>query len=71
MNFHKGVTNSTVTNTFVRNTGDDGLAMWAEAIPNVNNSFTFNTVGGRSSRHSWLGGRTSIHRTAPRTRGGI
>ncbi|MGI5212354.1 discoidin domain-containing protein [Plantactinospora sp. CA-290183] len=45
VNFHYGVTNSTVTNTFVRNTGDDGLAMWAENTPNVNNSFTFNTVG--------------------------
>jgi hypothetical protein len=45
VNFHTGVTNSTVTNTFVRNTGDDGLAMWAQNVPNVNNSFTFNTVG--------------------------
>lgn len=44
VNFHMGVTNSTVTNTFVRNTGDDGLAMWAESVPNVNNTFTFNTV---------------------------
>ena len=35
VNFHYGVTNSTVTNTFVRNTGDDGLAMWAENVPNV------------------------------------
>ncbi|WP_189194572.1 glycosyl hydrolase family 28-related protein, partial [Micromonospora fulviviridis] len=45
VNFHWGVTNSTVTNTFVRNTGDDGLAMWAQSVPNVNNAFTFNTVG--------------------------
>ncbi|MFE2378227.1 discoidin domain-containing protein [Streptomyces sp. NPDC059398] len=44
VNFHMGVTNSTVTNTFVRNTGDDGLAMWAENTPNVNDKFTFNTV---------------------------
>ncbi|MBM2622888.1 discoidin domain-containing protein [Actinoplanes sp. LDG1-06] len=44
VNFHIGVTNSTVTNTFVRNTGDDGLAMWAENVPNVGNSFTRNTV---------------------------
>jgi hypothetical protein len=44
VNFHIGVTNSTVTNTFVRNTGDDGLAMWAENTPNVNNAFTHNTV---------------------------
>ncbi|MEV6303967.1 discoidin domain-containing protein [Actinoplanes sp. NPDC051861] len=44
VNFHIGVTNSAVTNTFVRNTGDDGLAMWAENVPNVGNSFTRNTV---------------------------
>lgn len=44
VNFHQGVTNSTVTHTFVRNTGDDGLAMWAEAKPNVADKFTFNTV---------------------------
>ncbi len=45
VNFHTGVTNSTVTNTFVRNTGDDALAMWAQSVPNVNNSFTHNTIG--------------------------
>jgi hypothetical protein len=45
VNFHTGVTNSQVTNTFVRNTGDDGLAMWPQDIPNVNNSFDHNTVG--------------------------
>ncbi|NBE83307.1 galactose-binding domain-containing protein [Micromonospora rubida] len=45
VNFHWGVTNSTVTNTFVRNTGDDALAMWAQSVPNVNNSFTHNTIG--------------------------
>ncbi|HET6531494.1 MAG TPA: discoidin domain-containing protein [Actinoplanes sp.] len=45
VNFHTGVTNSTVTNTFVRNTGDDALAMWAENVPNVGNSFTRNTIG--------------------------
>lgn len=44
VNFHMGVTNSTVTNTFVRNSGNDGLAMWAESVPNVKNKFTFNTV---------------------------
>ncbi|KXK60540.1 mycodextranase [Micromonospora rosaria] len=45
VNFHWGVTNSTVTNTFVRNTGDDALAMWADTVPNVGNSFTRNTIG--------------------------
>ncbi|MEE3922182.1 glycosyl hydrolase family 28-related protein [Micromonospora sp. BRA006-A] len=45
VNFHWGVTDSTVTNTFVRNTGDDALAMWAQSVPNVGNSFTRNTIG--------------------------
>ncbi|GAA4482026.1 glycosyl hydrolase family 28-related protein [Actinoallomurus oryzae] len=44
VNFHIGVTDSTVTNTFVRNTGDDGLASWPENKPNVNDAFTHNTV---------------------------
>ena len=44
VNFHDGVTNSSVTNTFVRNTGDDGLAMWAEHNQERSNSFTNNTV---------------------------
>ncbi|MCU1416812.1 MAG: hypothetical protein JWP32_986 [Schumannella sp.] len=44
LNFHVGVTNSTVSNNFVRNTGDDGLAMWSEHTANANNTFTKNTV---------------------------
>ena len=31
LNFHIGVTDSIVRDNFVRNTGDDGLAMWAES----------------------------------------
>ena len=30
INFHTGVTNSLVSNNFIRNTGDDALAMWSE-----------------------------------------
>jgi hypothetical protein len=44
INFHNGVTNSRVTNSDVRNAGDDGLAMWAEQNADVNNSFDHNTV---------------------------
>lgn len=44
LNLHQGITNSTVTNNFVRNSGDDGLALWAERNQEVNNKFTFNTV---------------------------
>ncbi|CAG2180681.1 unnamed protein product, partial [Oppiella nova] len=45
VNFHKGVTNCVVQNSFIRNTGDDGLAMWSEQFPNKNNKFINNTVG--------------------------
>src|SRR6201997_2374473 len=31
INFHGGVTNSTVTNSNIRNTGDDGIATWADS----------------------------------------
>ena len=44
LNFHTGVTDSAVSNTFVRNTGDDGLAMWSETIANAGNTFDRNTV---------------------------
>ncbi|MFI7428155.1 glycosyl hydrolase family 28-related protein [Micromonospora sp. NPDC049836] len=44
LNFHTGVTRSSVSHTFVRNTGDDGLAMWSEKTGNVGNTFDHNTV---------------------------
>lgn len=44
VNFHTGVTHSSVSNSFIRNTGDDGLAMWAEKKQNANNTFDHNTV---------------------------
>ncbi|AWS47553.1 mycodextranase [Streptosporangium sp. 'caverna'] len=44
INFHTGVTNSVVSNNFIRNTGDDGLAMWAEKTTNTGNTFDHNTV---------------------------
>ncbi|MGZ3662891.1 MAG: glycosyl hydrolase family 28-related protein [Ktedonobacterales bacterium] len=50
INFHQGVTNSRVVNSLIRNTGDDGLAMWSETvggkpgIENANNVFDHNTV---------------------------
>jgi hypothetical protein len=44
VNFHTGVTNSSVSNTFVRNSGDDGLAMWSEKTEDANNTFDHNTV---------------------------
>ncbi len=44
VNFHTGVTNSSVSNSFIRNTGDDGLAMWSQGTANANNTFDHNTV---------------------------
>lgn len=44
LNFHTGVTDSVVSGNFVRNTGDDGLAMWSEKTANARNTFTRNTV---------------------------
>ncbi|WP_461123886.1 glycosyl hydrolase family 28-related protein [Saccharothrix stipae] len=44
VNFHTGVTDSLVRNNFIRNTGDDGLAMWSEHRQNARNRFERNTV---------------------------
>ncbi|MGW1542096.1 glycosyl hydrolase family 28-related protein [Streptomyces sp. NPDC002309] len=44
LNFHTGVTDSVVHNNFVRNTGDDGLAMWSEGTADAGNVFSRNTV---------------------------
>ncbi|HEY4453703.1 MAG TPA: choice-of-anchor D domain-containing protein, partial [Pseudonocardiaceae bacterium] len=46
INFHGGVTNSTVTNSDIRNTGDDGLATWADSSlgADANDTFSNNTV---------------------------
>ncbi|MEV7966369.1 glycosyl hydrolase family 28-related protein [Sphaerisporangium sp. NPDC088356] len=44
LNFHTGVTNSVVSNNFIRNSGDDGLAMWSEKTANAGNTFDHNTV---------------------------
>ncbi|MEU9737052.1 glycosyl hydrolase family 28-related protein [Streptomyces sp. NPDC048002] len=44
LNFHTGVTDSLVHNNFVRNTGDDGLALWSEKSANAGNVVSRNTV---------------------------
>jgi hypothetical protein len=44
VNFHNGVTNSKVTNSDIRNAGDDALATWSEQNADANNSFDHNTV---------------------------
>ncbi|MFJ7216217.1 glycosyl hydrolase family 28-related protein [Amycolatopsis sp. NPDC098790] len=44
LNFHTGVTDSVVANNFLRNTGDDGLAMWSEKAQDARNTFDHNTI---------------------------
>ncbi len=44
INFHTGVTDSVVSDNFVRNTGDDALAMWSEKGEDANDTFDHNTV---------------------------
>jgi hypothetical protein len=44
INFHIGVTHSSVTNSDIRNTGDDGLAAWSDAAADANDTFDHNTV---------------------------
>ncbi|WP_093715402.1 choice-of-anchor D domain-containing protein [Actinacidiphila alni] len=46
INFHGGVTNSTVTNSGIRNTGDDGIATWADSAlgADANDTISHNTV---------------------------
>ncbi|MFI5758627.1 choice-of-anchor D domain-containing protein [Streptomyces sp. NPDC051569] len=46
VNFHGGVTNSAVTNSELRNTGDDGIATWADSGlgADANDTISNNTV---------------------------
>lgn len=44
INLHDGVTHVLVQNNFLRNTGDDGLAMWSETNADANDVFDHNTV---------------------------
>ena len=44
VNLHDGVSHVTVQNTFVRNTGDDGMAMWSDQNADHDNAFIHDTV---------------------------
>ncbi|MFI5938408.1 glycosyl hydrolase family 28-related protein [Actinoplanes sp. NPDC051494] len=44
LNFHTGVTDSVVRHNVVRNTGDDGLALWSETTADARNVIDHNTV---------------------------
>lgn len=41
INFHQGVTNCMVEQSIIRNTGDDGLAMWPEQPGTYQNNVYF------------------------------
>ncbi|MGW1119411.1 glycosyl hydrolase family 28-related protein [Streptomyces tanashiensis] len=44
LNLHTGVTDSLVRNNFIRNTGDDGIALWSEKTADARNTVARNTV---------------------------
>ncbi len=44
INLNAGVSNSTVKQTDIRNTGDDGIALWSSGNPDQNDAVEFNTV---------------------------
>lgn len=44
LNLHQGISNTIVEHNLIRNTGDDGLAMWSDQNPNHRNAFRHNTV---------------------------
>src|SRR5260221_4425137 len=44
INLHKRIQHVTVQRSSIRNTGDDGMAMWSEVLPDQGNVFQFNTV---------------------------
>lgn len=44
INFHTGVTNSLIQNNFIRNTGDDGIALWSQTTEDANDVIDHNTV---------------------------
>jgi Malectin domain/Pectate lyase superfamily protein len=48
INFHQAISNSSVNQSIIRGTGDDGLAMWSDtklvSVGDSNNTFDHNTV---------------------------
>lgn len=44
LNFRRGVRNAVMEHSFVRNAGDDGLAMWSHREADAGNAFRRNTV---------------------------
>lgn len=58
INFHDGISNSTIEQTAIRNTGDDGLALWSDNVEDSNDVFAFDTVQvpGLANNFAFYGG---------------
>lgn len=56
VNLCKGTSNSEVSNSDFRNTGDDGIAMWSSSLADTNNKIFKNTV-----RYPWLANNIAIY----------
>ena len=44
INLHDGITDTTISNNFIRNTSDDGIATWSETNADANDVISHNTV---------------------------
>ena len=44
INFDGGITHAAVVNSYIRNTGDDGLAMWSSGTADADDTFIHDTV---------------------------
>ena len=44
INFHDGISHATVTDSYIRDTGDDGLAMWSGGDADHDDAFSHDTV---------------------------
>ncbi len=56
VNLCRGTSNSEVSNSDFRNTGDDGIAMWSSSLADTNNRIFNNTV-----RYPWLANNIAIY----------
>jgi len=44
INFDGGITDSSITGAYIRNTGDDGIALWSNGVADSNDIVSHNTV---------------------------
>ncbi|MFD9130189.1 choice-of-anchor D domain-containing protein [Kitasatospora sp. NPDC059571] len=58
VNFHGGVTNSAVTNSDIRNTGDDGIATWADSALGAD---AFDTIANNTVQQQILANAIAIY----------